>query len=164
MHSFIHSFIHTLVRGAGRPVGVGRPPQSSFISRLLFVVVNSHPPTLSSTRPAFLADDVRNAVRGKGGDGDDREDDAPLTVPWLPRPRAEEEQDTLEAVSTAAHSVVMMRHGESLFNKHNVFTGWCDVPLTEDGRREATHAGHILASHGLEAHSSTFEQLQPSPE
>ena len=40
-------------------------------------------------------------------DGDDREDDAPLTVPWLPRPRAEEEQDTLEAVSTAAHSVVM---------------------------------------------------------
>ena len=101
-------------------------------------------------------------MRGKGGDGDDREDDAPLTVPWLPRPRAEEEQDTLEAVSTAAHSVVMMRHGESLFNKHNVFTGWCDVPLTEDGRREATHAGHILASHGLEVDVVFCSVLQRS--
>jgi bisphosphoglycerate-dependent phosphoglycerate mutase len=73
-----------------------------------------------------------------------------LTVPWLPRPFPEEEQDSLESLSTAAHSVVMMRHGESLFNKHNVFTGWCDVPLTENGRKEATHAGRILASHGLE--------------
>jgi 2,3-bisphosphoglycerate-dependent phosphoglycerate mutase len=48
------------------------------------------------------------------------------------------------------HTVVMMRHGESLFNKHNVFTGWCDVPLTANGRDEACRAGRLLAGAGLE--------------
>mmetsp|Transcript_87911 Transcript_87911/g.175854 ORF Transcript_87911/g.175854 Transcript_87911/m.175854 type:complete len:390 (+) Transcript_87911:124-1293(+) len=51
---------------------------------------------------------------------------------------------------TAKQSVVFMRHGESTFNKLDVFTGWCDVPLTEVGRREAREAGYVLASHSME--------------
>jgi len=48
------------------------------------------------------------------------------------------------------HTLVMMRHGESLFNRHNVFTGWCDVPLTPAGREEARRSGRVLAGAGLE--------------
>jgi len=44
----------------------------------------------------------------------------------------------------------MMRHGESAFNKHHVFTGWCDVPLTVAGREEARRAGEVLGARGLE--------------
>lgn len=46
-------------------------------------------------------------------------------------------------------SVVMMRHGESAFNRKNVFTGWCDVPLTKRGKHEATAAGEVIAAQGM---------------
>ena len=45
----------------------------------------------------------------------------------------------------------MMRHGESAFNQLNVFTGWCDVPLTVRGRVEAVAAGQLLRSRGIKA-------------
>ena len=35
------------------------------------------------------------------------------------------------------HTVVLLRHGESAWNKENRFTGWVDVDLTERGREEA---------------------------
>ena len=38
----------------------------------------------------------------------------------------------------------LIRHGESLWNKENRFTGWVDVPLTDDGREQAKKAGEIL--------------------
>ncbi len=41
--------------------------------------------------------------------------------------------------------LVLLRHGESAWNKLNVFTGWVDVPLTPKGIEEATHAGKKLA-------------------
>jgi len=41
--------------------------------------------------------------------------------------------------------LILLRHGESAWNKLNVFTGWVDVPLTQDGIREATEAGRKLA-------------------
>jgi 2,3-bisphosphoglycerate-dependent phosphoglycerate mutase len=44
--------------------------------------------------------------------------------------------------------VVFIRHGESLWNKENRFTGWTDVDLTEKGAREAVDAGRILRSEG----------------
>lgn len=40
--------------------------------------------------------------------------------------------------------LVLLRHGESLWNRENRFTGWVDVPLTEQGEREAAAAGRAL--------------------
>jgi len=40
--------------------------------------------------------------------------------------------------------LVLVRHGESQWNRENRFTGWVDVPLTETGRREAERAGELL--------------------
>lgn len=44
--------------------------------------------------------------------------------------------------------LVLIRHGESLWNKENRFTGWTDVGLTEKGKEEATGAGRILKKEG----------------
>ena len=47
------------------------------------------------------------------------------------------------------HTVVLLRHGESTWNKENRFTGWTDVDLTEKGRAEAAEAGRLLKAEGL---------------
>ncbi|SNR96195.1 phosphoglycerate mutase [Geodermatophilus pulveris] len=47
------------------------------------------------------------------------------------------------------HTLVLLRHGESEWNKANLFTGWVDVPLSDKGRREAARGGELLAEHGL---------------
>jgi 2,3-bisphosphoglycerate-dependent phosphoglycerate mutase len=44
--------------------------------------------------------------------------------------------------------LVLLRHGESLWNKENRFTGWTDVGLTEKGVQEAVAAGSILKKEG----------------
>ena len=46
------------------------------------------------------------------------------------------------------HKVVFVRHGESLWNKENRFTGWKDVGLSEKGVQEAQQAGHLLKEKG----------------
>lgn len=46
------------------------------------------------------------------------------------------------------HTVVLLRHGESTWNKENRFTGWTDVDLTEKGRAEAAEAGRLLKADG----------------
>ncbi len=45
--------------------------------------------------------------------------------------------------------LVLLRHGESLWNRENRFTGWTDVDLSEAGRLEAKKAGKILRDHGM---------------
>ena len=40
--------------------------------------------------------------------------------------------------------IVLLRHGESVWNKENRFTGWTDVDLTEKGVAEAEKAGETL--------------------
>ena len=45
--------------------------------------------------------------------------------------------------------LVLLRHGESTWNKENRFTGWTDVGLTEKGRDEAVQAGRLLAKEGF---------------
>jgi 2,3-bisphosphoglycerate-dependent phosphoglycerate mutase len=45
--------------------------------------------------------------------------------------------------------VVLLRHGESTWNRENRFTGWTDVPLSEKGVREATEAGRLLREGGF---------------
>ena len=46
------------------------------------------------------------------------------------------------------HKLVLLRHGESTWNKENRFTGWTDVDLTETGRQEAEAAGDLLKEGG----------------
>jgi 2,3-bisphosphoglycerate-dependent phosphoglycerate mutase len=46
------------------------------------------------------------------------------------------------------HKVVLLRHGESTWNKENRFTGWHDVDLTDRGRDEAREAGRLLKEGG----------------
>jgi 2,3-bisphosphoglycerate-dependent phosphoglycerate mutase len=48
------------------------------------------------------------------------------------------------------YQLVLLRHGESEWNKKNLFTGWRDVRLTEQGEREAREAGRTLAAAGLD--------------
>ena len=46
--------------------------------------------------------------------------------------------------------LVLIRHGESEWNKLNLFTGWMDVDLSEKGREEAKLAGQILKDEGYD--------------
>jgi 2,3-bisphosphoglycerate-dependent phosphoglycerate mutase len=45
-------------------------------------------------------------------------------------------------------TIVLLRHGESTWNKENRFTGWVDVGLTEKGMQEAVEAGSTLKKEG----------------
>lgn len=45
--------------------------------------------------------------------------------------------------------IVLLRHGESTWNKENRFTGWTDVDLSEKGVQEATKAGQFLKKEGF---------------
>ncbi len=47
------------------------------------------------------------------------------------------------------YTLVLLRHGESIWNKENRFTGWTDVDLTEKGRQEAHEAGKTLLEKGF---------------
>ena len=47
------------------------------------------------------------------------------------------------------YKVVLIRHGESVWNKENRFTGWTDVDLSEKGVQEATEGGKLLKTEGF---------------
>src|SRR5262245_42311253 len=47
------------------------------------------------------------------------------------------------------HKLVLLRHGESVWNRENRFTGWTDVDLSAAGREEARRAGRALLDRGL---------------
>ncbi len=48
------------------------------------------------------------------------------------------------------YKIVLLRHGESLWNKENRFTGWTDVNLTEKGEEEARTAGDLMKGEGFQ--------------
>ncbi len=48
------------------------------------------------------------------------------------------------------YKLVLIRHGESTWNKENRFTGWTDVDLSEKGVQEAYEAGRVLREQGFE--------------
>lgn len=57
--------------------------------------------------------------------------------------------------------LVLIRHGQSLWNKDNLFTGWTDVDLSEQGIAEAKKAGELLKAAGFEfdiAHTSYLKR------
>jgi 2,3-bisphosphoglycerate-dependent phosphoglycerate mutase len=47
------------------------------------------------------------------------------------------------------YKIVLLRHGESVWNQENRFTGWTDVGLTDKGMAEAKAAGQLLKSEGF---------------
>mmetsp|Transcript_9811 Transcript_9811/g.16302 ORF Transcript_9811/g.16302 Transcript_9811/m.16302 type:complete len:284 (+) Transcript_9811:29-880(+) len=47
------------------------------------------------------------------------------------------------------YTVVLVRHGESVWNNENKFTGWYDCPLSEKGHGEAAAAGELLKQNGF---------------
>lgn len=47
------------------------------------------------------------------------------------------------------HKLVLLRHGESTWNRENRFTGWTDVDLSEKGVQEAKNAGRVLKKEGF---------------
>jgi len=47
------------------------------------------------------------------------------------------------------YTVILLRHGNSTWNQANLFTGWVDVELSDQGRAEAKRAGELLAESGL---------------
>ena len=47
------------------------------------------------------------------------------------------------------HQLVLVRHGESVWNKENLFTGWTDVDLSERGQMESHQAGIGLKERGI---------------
>jgi len=59
------------------------------------------------------------------------------------------------------HKLVLIRHGESEWNKENRFTGWKDVDLSDKGREEARAAGTLLKAEGFtfdEAYTSVLKR------
>ena len=46
--------------------------------------------------------------------------------------------------------LVLVRHGESIWNKENKFTGWTDVGLSDEGIEYAKQAGKILYNEGFD--------------
>lgn len=59
------------------------------------------------------------------------------------------------------HKLVLIRHGESEWNKENRFTGWKDVDLSEQGKAEAHAAGKLLKAEGFafdEAYTSVLKR------
>ena len=55
---------------------------------------------------------------------------------------------SLNMVQKEAFQLVLLRHGESSWNKENKFTGWYDCPLSEKGHAEAAAAGALLKDEG----------------
>jgi 2,3-bisphosphoglycerate-dependent phosphoglycerate mutase len=59
------------------------------------------------------------------------------------------------------YTLVLVRHGESVWNKENLFTGWADCPLSEKGLEEASAGGKLLKEEGFKfdvAYTSTLKR------
>lgn len=60
--------------------------------------------------------------------------------------------------------LVLVRHGESIWNKENLFTGWTDVDLSETGEKEAADAGRTLLEQGYDFDLCYTSYLLPDTE
>lgn len=59
------------------------------------------------------------------------------------------------------YTLVLVRHGESTWNKENLFTGWVDCPLSEQGEEEAKSSGQLIKEAGYtfdKAYTSTLKR------
>src|SRR5699024_10494038 len=71
---------------------------------------------------------------------------------WTPSPRPRRPASRPRRRADGApvtYTLVLLRHGESLWNAENLFTGWVDVDLSEKGRAEALRGGEQLRDAGI---------------
>jgi 2,3-bisphosphoglycerate-dependent phosphoglycerate mutase len=113
------------------------------VSRLLLVVVLLSAPAVGEARP-WRKGALRSYVTRK----------LPASLQRLFRGQQQQ---------TA--TLVLVRHGQSLWNLQNRFTGWVDVPLTTKGRAEARRAGQLVKGLGVRmdrAYTSGLQRAQES--
>ena len=48
------------------------------------------------------------------------------------------------------NNLILVRHGQSLWNKERRFTGWADIDLTDQGKLEAEQAGNLIKELNIE--------------
>ncbi len=58
------------------------------------------------------------------------------------------------------NNLILVRHGQSLWNKEKRFTGWADIDLTEQGKSEAAQAGQLIKKLNIEFHAYFTSQLK----
>ena len=57
--------------------------------------------------------------------------------------------------------LVFARHGESEWNLANLFTGWADVDLSENGTKQAIEAGKLIKEAGIEFDNCLHFSIEP---
>jgi 2,3-bisphosphoglycerate-dependent phosphoglycerate mutase len=58
------------------------------------------------------------------------------------------------------HNLILVRHGQSFWNKEKRFTGWADIGLTEGGKEEAELAGQLIKKLNIEFHAYFTSKLK----
>ena len=58
------------------------------------------------------------------------------------------------------NNLILVRHGQSLWNKERRFTGWADIELTENGKQEARKAGKLIRELDIEFHAYFSSKLK----
>jgi len=58
------------------------------------------------------------------------------------------------------NNLILVRHGQSFWNKERRFTGWADIELTEQGKSEARLAGRLIKKLNIEFHTYFTSQLK----
>ena len=56
--------------------------------------------------------------------------------------------------------LILVRHGQSVWNLEKRFTGWVDIDLTEEGKSEAEYAGKLIKELNIEFHICFTSQLK----
>ncbi len=80
-----------------------------------------------------------------------------LILEWIPGEYAED--DDIGGIRMP--KLILLRHGESLWNKANRFTGWVDIPLSANGILEASAAGKAIANTPIDCiYTSTLIRAQ----
>ena len=58
------------------------------------------------------------------------------------------------------NNLILVRHGQSLWNKERRYTGWADIDLTEEGKLEAKKAGELIKGLNIELHAYFTSKLK----
>lgn len=58
------------------------------------------------------------------------------------------------------NNLILVRHGQSQWNKERRFTGWADIELTEDGKSEARKAGQLISELKIQFHACFSSKLK----
>jgi len=73
-------------------------------------------------------------------------------------------KDTDSTAHTINNKIILVRHGQSIWNQDSKFTGWTNIPLTENGRQEAINISHKLLEYNLKPNIIFSSVLQRSIE